>query len=194
MTDNHDFIINPDGSYFIGAKVERTEDLTALGGSKDASVEEFALQKASATDELLWEWRSWEHLSPRMAGPDQGVTDPPPAKIDYAHYNSIALDPDGNLVISNKHMSQVTKIDVRSGDIVWQFGGKASDFRFEGDPLDHFNHQHCVRLTAEGHVFMYDNGKLHDPPHSRAVEYELDFENKVAKMVWPSPIPECTPR
>jgi hypothetical protein len=190
VTDSHDFIINPDGSYFIGAKVDRVEDLSAIGGHPEANVVEFVIQKASAADEILWEWRSWEHLSPDMGGPDQGYTEPPPAKIDYAHFNSMVLDGGGNFVIGNKHMSQIMKIDMNTGETLWRLGGKGSDFTFEGDPLGHFNHQHCVRLVPNGNVLMYDNGKLHDPPQSRAVEYQLDFTRKVAKMVFSFSYPD----
>ena len=182
VTDNHDLILNEDGTYYIGAKVETTRDLSDVGGDEKAIVLEFVIQKASAEDEILWQWKSWEHFSPDNSTEDYRAA--PPAKIDYAHFNSMTVDKNGDLVISNKHMSQIAKIDGESGEIIWKLGAKDGDFRFEDDPLGHFNHQHCARVAPDGNILMYDNGKMHEPSQSRALEYELDFENKVAKLVW----------
>ena len=44
--------------------------------------------------------------------------------------------------------------------------------------------QHDVRLLANGHLLVYDNGAAHTPPQSRAVEYALDLSAMTATMVW----------
>ncbi|NED60298.1 hypothetical protein G3I15_05085, partial [Streptomyces sp. SID10244] len=47
---------------------------------------------------------------------------------DPFHINSIALDPDGDLVISMRDTSTVYDVDIRTGAIKWRLGGKHSTF------------------------------------------------------------------
>jgi hypothetical protein len=45
-------------------------------------------------------------------------------------------------------------------------------------------------VLDNGNLLMYDNGLRHLPPHTRAVEYQLDLSAMTATMVWeyePSP-------
>jgi len=37
---------------------------------------------------------------------------------------------------------------------------------------------------ANGNIILFDNGNLHTPPTSRAVEYALDENAKTARLVW----------
>src|SRR4029079_2465823 len=39
---------------------------------------------------------------------------------------------------------------------------------------------------------LFDNGDLHSPPVSRAVEYELDLTNHTARVVWQYPATPTT--
>ena len=34
----------------------------------------------------------------------------------------------GHLLISSRHMDEVTKIDRQTGEIIWRLGGKNNDF------------------------------------------------------------------
>jgi hypothetical protein len=103
---------------------------------------------------------------------------------EIAHLNSIEPLPDGNLWLSLRNISAVVKVDRRTGNVVWRLGGKRSDFRFVNDPLGGFWRQHDARRLPNGDVLLFDNGNLHEPPESRAVEYRLDEEAKTATLVW----------
>jgi hypothetical protein len=92
--------------------------------------------------------------------------------------------PDGTLMLSFRNTSTVAKVDRKTGEILWRLGGKRSDFRIEGDPLDGFSRQHDARLVGPDHVLLFDNGNLHTPPESRAAEYRLDLTSKTATLVW----------
>ena len=46
------------------------------------------------------------------------------------------------------------------------------------------HYQHHIRRIPNGNITLFDNGNYHTPSYSRAVEYHLDEENKVATMVW----------
>ncbi len=138
------------------------------------------LQRLTLDGQLELRWRASDHF----ALDDQDVPAPGiPGDID--HTNAIAVDPsDGNYVLSFRNLSALVKIDAQSGDVLWQLGGKKNQFTFVGDPLGGFSGQHSVRMLSNGHVLIYDNGFLHSPQESRAVEYALDLEAKTATMVW----------
>ena len=109
-----------------------------------------------------------------------------PNKIDYAHANSIDMTTDGNLLLSCRHLDAVVKINAQTGDIIWRLGGKKSDFVFPNDPFGGPSHQHCARMLSDGNVTMFDNGNLHNPQISRAIEYQLNETSvpKTATLVW----------
>ena len=183
-TDSHDFILHPDGSYHLSTRIERKTPLSFLPADRHATFTEFAILKFDKNHHLLREWKSWEHFDAEKESGLQQNHSFSEQPIDYAHFNSLAINAKNDLLISRKHQSEVTLIDGKSGNIVWRLGGKNSQFRFEKDPLTEFNHQHCARFTPQGNILLYDNGKLHTPPQSRAVEYKLDLNRHTATLVW----------
>jgi hypothetical protein len=81
----------------------------------------------------------------------------------------------------------VTKINRDTGEIIWRLGGSHSSFTFINDPLNGFESQHNVATTGKNRYLVFDNGNLHAPPVSRAVEYELNLTNMTARLVWQYP-------
>jgi hypothetical protein len=98
----------------------------------------------------------------------------------------LVQDHDGNWLASNRHLSEITKIDRSTGDIIWRWGGKNNQFRFVGDIDDStgFHYQHDIRRLENGNYMMYDNGNFHTPPHSRSAEYALDTLDMTATLIW----------
>jgi len=103
--------------------------------------------------------------------------------FDQLHANSVAWTPDGHVLVSLRHLSQIIKINRKTGAIMWKLGGIDSDFSFEGDDPGP-SWQHDARLHAGGILTVFDNGSERRPPWSRAVEYELDQKKMVAKKIW----------
>lgn len=106
------------------------------------------------------------------------------SQINPYHVNAIDRDTDGDLLVSMRNASQVVKIDVATGNVLWRLGGKRNEFAFVGDPLGGFSRQHGIRRLPNGNIILFDNGNDHTPPVSRAVEYQLDEKAKTARMVW----------
>jgi hypothetical protein len=99
--------------------------------------------------------------------------------------NSIAVDYDGNIIISSRHLNEVTKINRQTGDIIWRLGGENSDFIFIDDNFE-ISYQHFAR-PVEGkpnNYIIFDNGNFHIPHFSRPVEFHLDTINMTASKVW----------
>jgi len=78
----------------------------------------------------------------------------------------------------------VTKIHRQTGEIIWRLGGANNQFEFINDELGGFSMQHDIRAVGNNHYTIFDNGNMHKPQQSRAVEYVLDTENMTATLVW----------
>ena len=104
--------------------------------------------------------------------------------VDLFHANTICVDDDENILISNRNLSQVIKVDKNSGKIIWRLGGKSGDFKFLNDRYSGFSYQHAARRISNGNILLFDNGRMHTPKQTRIAEYKIDEKNKTAELVW----------
>lgn len=183
-TDHHDFHVRENGNFVILAYEPTRHDLTQFGLGSKARIIDAVLQEVSPKREVLFQWNSWDHLSydESVRYPDTGA--------DYTHMNSTFVDTDGNWIVSMRNFSQVIKINRTTGEVMWRLGGKANEFTFLDDPSDGFCGQHTVRRVDNGNLLLFDNGVMCWPrgarrsKFTRIVEYEIDEDEKTAKMVW----------
>ncbi len=181
LTDLHDLRVLPDGhSLMMSYDPEPVRmDSVVSGGNPGATVIGLILQELDSHKNVVFQWRSWDHF----AITDAESLNFRAATIDDVHGNAIEIDTDGNFIISSRYLSEITKIDRNTGDIIWRWGGKNNQFAFINDSIM-FSYQHAVRRIANGHFVVFDNGNLRNPPYSRAVEYALDEDAKTATKVW----------
>ncbi len=158
----------------------REVDLTSIGGRSNAIVRSTGIE-IYRSGAFAFYWDPFEHLAVDEAMPDIPVNT---ENVNPWHGNAIDIDTDGNLLVSFRNSDMVLKIDSQTGDVLWRFGGKNNEFTITGDPLNGFSHQHGIRRLDNGNVILFDNGNLHNPPVSRAVEYRIDESSKTAEMVW----------
>jgi hypothetical protein len=185
-TDAHDSLMLPNGNIIMFSYQDVIMDLTQFGGSPSAIVTDIHIVEINSSGAVIFEWKGLDHFAINETTSDINLQASPPNKIDYAHANSIDMATDGNLLLSCRHLDAVVKINSQTGDIIWRLGGKKSDFVFPNDPLGGPSHQHCARMLSDGDILMFDNGNLHNPPLSRAIEYQLDENStpKTATLVW----------
>jgi hypothetical protein len=183
--DDHELQVLPNGEYYIIVSDERQMDLTQWGGRPDAWVTGNHVAHMDANHNLIWIWRSWDHLDEIEVIDGVGglISIDDDFRIDYIHMNAIDFDIDGNIVVSNRHLSEITKINRQTGDIMWRLGGKKDHFTWTNDD-DRLSYQHSVRVLPNGHYTIFDNGNYHIPHFSRALEVELDTVNWTATKVW----------
>lgn len=181
VTDHHDLDVLPDGHALVMAYDPEIVDLTPFvpKGIPVAVVVGLVIQEIDRDKNVVFEWRSWDHFQ---------ITDIQnhtlnSSFIDYVHGNSLDTDLDGNIILSSRHMNEITKIDRTTGDVIWRLGGKNNQFTFVDDPIG-FSHQHDARILPDGHLTVFDNGNFHVPAFSRALEYELDTRKMTATLVW----------
>lgn len=147
-------------------------------GQSTALVTGLVIQELDAAKNVVFEWRSWDHF---LITDTQAIylnTEP----VDYVHGNAIELDNDGNLLISSRHLNEITKINRQTGAVMWRMGGKRNQFTFVNDNRP-FSHQHDIRRLRNGNITLFDNGNFLQPPYSRAVEYKLDEGKKIATLI-----------
>lgn len=185
IPDGHEFLTLDNGNRLILVYRDSILDLSSYTfngnpGLTNQTVKGMGIQEFDPQGNLVWEWRSLDHLHPSEFIDGYHYL---PNRFDYAHANSIAADDDGHLLVSFRHLDAVCKINHQSGKVIWRLGGKLSDFSFPNDSL-RFRGQHSAAKLANGHYGLFDNGNLKPlPRHSRVAEYILDTANWTATLV-----------
>ena len=180
-TDLHELLILPNGHALLMSYDPQIVDMSAIvpGGKTAATVSGLIIQELDTQKNVVFQWRSWDHFKIT----DATHEDLTAAAIDYVHGNALQVDTDGNLLLSSRHMDEITKINRETGEIMWRLGGKNNQFTFTNDSIG-YSHQHAIRRIPNGDITMFDNGNFHSPQFSRAVEYKLDEEKKTVTLVW----------
>ena len=172
----HDLITASDGSYWIMCDESRTMDLTSTGGVAGARVTGTVVQHLAADGTVLFDWSPFDHFE---------ITDVEEAErvgpnVNWTHGNAIDLDGDGNLLVSFRNLGEVTKIDTRTGAVMWRLGGRRNQFTFLDTPAPAFAHQHGVRTVGGGALLILDN--VGNPSESRAEHYVIDAAARTARL------------
>jgi Arylsulfotransferase (ASST) len=162
----HDLMVEPDGSYWLMCDEVHEMDLSALGGAAGAKVTGTVVQHLDAAGNLLFDWSPFDHFD--ITDVDQEFRSGP--LVNWTHGNALDLDPDGNLIVSFRSLSEITKIDTSTGNVLWRMGGRRNQFAFpdSGPP---FVRQHGVRVV-NGEIVLLDN--LGEADGSRAERYAVD--------------------
>ncbi|MFC1569680.1 aryl-sulfate sulfotransferase [bacterium] len=180
--DEHEFVVLENGHYFLIALEYQIMDMSQIvnGAEEKAEVGFTHLQEYDSGGNLILHFDSREKLDIL----DIVFADPREPNFRFPHMNAIDIDDDGHILLSCRHLSTVFKIHRQTGEIIWQLGGAHSDFQFVNDSFDGFECQHAFRRTGPDQYLLFDNGNLHLPPVSRAVEYQLDLEAMTATLIW----------
>lgn len=173
----HDLLVEQDGGYWIMCDEVRTMDLTAVGGQAAARVTGTVVQHLGPDGALLFQWSAFDHFA---------LTDLDPASrgsatVNFTHGNALDLDGDGDLLVSFRSLSEVTKISAATGAVRWRMGGSRNEFTFLDTPSPAFARQHGLRVTSAGLLQLLDN--VGDPAASRAERYRVDEEARTVRLV-----------
>jgi Arylsulfotransferase (ASST) len=192
FTDFHEFLITPWNTALILADAFGTANLTSIGGPADQKVFDGIVQEIDIrTGKVLFQWNSADHV------PYRDSRNPRPASAaipwDWFHINAVHLDTDGNLLINSRFTWTAYKVDLRTGKIIWELGGKQSTFKLKAAPgqvLDTaggiFAYQHDPEAIGNGEYTFFDDesdGSTTLLPHSRVVTVKVDLTTRVATLV-----------
>ena len=180
--DYHDIQLLQNGGYILQAYDSISVNMSQIvsGGNPNAIVIYLIIQEFDQNKNLIFEWNAWDHLN--IA--DYTNLDLTRLRLTWMHGNSIEVDQDFHLLVSNRRSSEILKIDRNTGDVLWYLGGPNNDFTINNDSFNGFNKQHDVRRLSNGNILLFDNGNEHQPPISRVVEYSVNEINKSINLVW----------
>ena len=177
----HEFLVLPNGHTVMISYHLEPRDLSDIGGHPRAMVAASIIQEQDSDRNVVFEWRTSDHFKVTDAHQNNFAR---PA-FDPMHVNSVALDHDGHLLATFNGLSELTKINRQTGEVIWRLGGKNNQFTFEGiEPTQHATGLHNVSRLDNGNILFYDNTPRGSDQTARAVEYRLDEQNMVATLVW----------
>ena len=173
QVDLHEFVITPQDTALITAFRPMLADLSELGGPKQGMALSGTVQEIDiASGRVLFQWDSLDHIpvtDTYQAFAGGTKADP----FDYFHINSIAIAPDGELLVSSRNTCAVYQVARPSGQVTWRLGGKRSSFQMGAGAT--FWWQHHVRPHGASVLSIFDDGA--SPPkeaQSRAILLDLD--------------------
>jgi len=178
--DEHGLTLLDNGHALLFSYIPLPTDLSSYGGPQQGHVMDIYIEEQDAAKNVVFSWRASEHIP--LLDTYTGLYESP---ADYVHTNAVVMDTDGNLLVSSRNLSEITKINRQTGEIMWRLGGRKNQFTFTND--SGFWYQHDINRLANGHITLFDNGNRHTPPFSRAVEYEIDETTKTITRTWQFP-------
>jgi len=176
--DLHELQILPNGDALFDIYDTEPYDLTPLGGPSNGAVINLVIQELDPQNNLVFQWRSQDPGHFLITDTYQLTNT---QTIDYVHGNALALANDGNLLLSSRHLDEITKIDHSDGHIIWRLGGKNN--QFPSLPDGTFTCQHDIRQLPNGDLTLFDNHNnvpcSASGGPSRAMEFQIDEAGRV---------------
>jgi hypothetical protein len=178
--DLHDMQLTDRGTALLLSYDRIDRDLRFVGGVRKGRLVDNVVQEVDLeTGLVLFEWHSAGQVPLRSSRsrPDG------PRSWDYFHVNSVEEDTDGDLIISARNTCALYKLDRETGEIVWQLGGKGSDFRMGKG--SRFCFQHDARRAGPGRISLFDNaaGPPQTRKRSRAIVLGVDERERRVRLV-----------
>jgi len=187
VAESHEFQLLPNGHALMLSYDLQPVDMSKIvtGGHPGAMVVGSIIQELDGDRNVIFQWRSWDHLDLKDSYNDLTLK-----VFDPIHINSIDMDTDNNLLVSIMAFAEIAKINRQTGEIMWVMGGSKNEFTFENEDEvsqfapQYFMYQHDVRRLDNGNILMIDDGSKAKRDWSRAVEYKIDEDAKTATKVW----------
>jgi hypothetical protein len=142
------------------------------------------------TGKLLFEWRATDHIrmSDLFSSPNRkdGYGTSKQDAFDFFHINSVDKTDSGDYLISARYMHAIVCISAKTGDVLWQLGGKNNNFE-DLDRATDFAWQHHVTWQGNNTISVFDNhanNVFHRPSkHSKGMIIKLDMDAMTAHLV-----------
>ena len=169
---HHEIMLNSKNQVITLCREERVFNLLNKGGSAQDTVVGDGILVLDRNGRQIWKWTVFDKIDPLL---DENILK---NKRDWMHANSIAIDNDGNYLISFYNNGQIWKIDAVTATVLWKFGKNGN---FEIPAIAAFDQAHAVNLTKKGWLMFFDNGA--NKKLSRSLAFKLDWVSKKAQPV-----------
>jgi len=131
-------------------------DLSHVGGQKRDTIKGDGIMVYNHKKEVVWRWSVFDVKNPLE---DETILK---SKKDWLHANALFKDKHGDYYISFRNISQVWKINGKTGALIWKLGGVDGDFEMPEDAV--FSGQHNIRINDNNELVLLDNGNLRFKP------------------------------
>lgn len=170
---HHDAHWMPNGNLLYTTAERMPGEIAARiqGGSTvhdlpDGTVYGDVVKEVNRRGEIVWQWRSWEHLDP-VDFPIHPIFD----RYHWPLINGVNATSSGDILISLRTTSGVVAIDRATGRPIWRIGHAI------------LAQQHSPVELQNGRILIFDNGNLRPgvtSPYTRVVE----VDPKTATVGW----------
>ena len=169
---HHDFALLPNGhTVYIVFQQKNFTDLAGFPGTTTVTGD--ALVDVDPNGNVTWSWSTFDHFD---------INYHPSQFPDWTHSNALIYSPaDGNLILSSRNISMISKIDYRNGagtgDVLWRLGPNG-DFTLGSSSVvpnpgasDWFYNQHFPVFLSPSTTGMFalgvwDNGNTRPDPNT----------------------------
>lgn len=184
-TDPHDMQVLPNGNYLLLCYEDTIADLSSLlttngmPGDSAGHLLATVIQEQDPQHIVVRNWHAFDHYTIFDADPRFFTN---PTRMELNHSNSLDMNADGLLLMSNRANHDVACIDWATGDLKWRLGGVSGDFTLlNTNPM---SAQHDARWQPDGTISIFDNGTLNNPFSARGLVYSIDTTQMNAELVW----------
>jgi hypothetical protein len=190
-TDQHDMVALPNGNFAVFAYEQVLHvDLTALGAgfTADEAVVHGRIQEIDPTGALVWEWKAEDHINITESTYPIRFNLTGTSVVDLQHFNALDVAPNGDYIVSARHMDAVFRVSRATGTISWKLGGTATNkdlapsLQILGDPLGGPKRLHDARILPDGSISLFDN-RLDSTGATRAAVYAIDTVGHTATLI-----------
>ena len=171
---HHDFRRKSNGNTLYAAWTKQTDPTVIKsipGGIKgtehEGAIYTDVIREIDPTGKIVWEWDVLKDMDM-----DQFPLDPTVFRREYAHANTIATCPNGDVIINWRFNNTMAMIDHQSKKIKWSL-----------NDIEYGQH-HDVQMLENGNILFFANGAdvhIHGPETGSQV-VEIDPSNN--KEVW----------
>ena len=177
----------PNGNVLVLSYYDTQMDLSQFipGGWPSALVSGALIQELNSHRHVVWQWRAWDHYAFNPARLVPLISPLNPVQIAF-HINTVTMDTDGNLLISNVPFD-VEKINRQTGDVMWVLGGPFGQFTFLNEsPQEAAPHFAChdVNRLPNGDLLLFCDGDLRERAPRRYTNTRLMRLSMTAKLIW----------
>lgn len=185
-SDVHEFTITKRNTALFTAVKQVPADLTPYGGPEDGYFDNYSIQEVNlVTGQLLFFWNVLDYVDPADSMLPASSAASSNNIWDCFHVNSVEEGPNNTLLISMRNMWSIYNVDKETGDIIWQLGGKQSDFTFGTNAT--FSWQHDARHRPGNRISLFDDACCACPScpaegPARGLILRLDFQDMTANI------------
>lgn len=177
--DGHDHVIVDDGHYIVGVYAAKTVANIPSQPGRSLFVTGTGLQEIVG-GAATFSWLSTDQPT-LYACSARGNGFAANNGADYAHWNALAVDNDGNWLATFRHLDAVLKINRTSGNVDWILGGACD--QFDLDATQRFTSPHDARRAPDGRLTLFDIAAGNNP--SRVLAFNLDEAGRTVSTFAP---------